>query len=235
MAADSPSSYSTGGLSWKVRERVKAMARSQSFLTPPTSSSRPAVQNFRMDTQALPELLEALRDWGTLWSPVERAEGVYSLEAIEEYIGEKIPVIWAEQDWFLPRELVGNGPFVMESWRVNDRIRLRPLVILEQTRPNPFRDATTISCVLTAPGEVDIRVYDVAGMLVRTLSRGHRPAGRYDITWDGSSTARMAKSFNSAAPVQAASSASASPLEYQPMRVLMSVLFTPAALTRIKT
>jgi ATP-dependent RNA helicase RhlB len=25
---------------------------------------------------------------------------VYSLEAIEEYIGEKIPVVWAEKDWF---------------------------------------------------------------------------------------------------------------------------------------
>ena len=27
---------------------------------------------------------------------------VYSLEAIEEYIGEKIPVVWPEEDWFLP-------------------------------------------------------------------------------------------------------------------------------------
>jgi ATP-dependent RNA helicase RhlB len=26
---------------------------------------------------------------------------VYSLEAIEEYIGEKIPVVWPEEDWFL--------------------------------------------------------------------------------------------------------------------------------------
>jgi ATP-dependent RNA helicase RhlB len=28
-------------------------------------------------------------------------EYVYSLEAIEEYLGEKIPVIWPEEDWFL--------------------------------------------------------------------------------------------------------------------------------------
>jgi ATP-dependent RNA helicase RhlB len=27
---------------------------------------------------------------------------VYSLEAIEEYIGEKIPVVWPEDSWFLP-------------------------------------------------------------------------------------------------------------------------------------
>jgi oligopeptide transport system substrate-binding protein len=27
--------------------------------------------------------------------------------------------------WFLPENIVSNGPFVLESWRVNDRIRLR--------------------------------------------------------------------------------------------------------------
>jgi oligopeptide transport system substrate-binding protein len=31
----------------------------------------------------------------------------------------------SERDWFLPGKLVGTGPFVLESWRVNDRIRLR--------------------------------------------------------------------------------------------------------------
>ena len=29
-------------------------------------------------------------------------EYVYSLEAIEEYIGEKIPVVWPDEDWLLP-------------------------------------------------------------------------------------------------------------------------------------
>ena len=29
-------------------------------------------------------------------------EYVYSLEAIEEYLGESIPVVWPEEDWFLP-------------------------------------------------------------------------------------------------------------------------------------
>lgn len=29
-----------------------------------------------------------------------------------------------DQDWFLPGTLVGNGPFVVESWRVNGKMRL---------------------------------------------------------------------------------------------------------------
>ncbi len=28
-------------------------------------------------------------------------------------------------DWIKPRKLVGNGPYLLESWRINDRIRLR--------------------------------------------------------------------------------------------------------------
>ena len=34
-------------------------------------------------------------------------EYVYSLEAIEEYLGERIPVVWPEEDWFLPDESRG--------------------------------------------------------------------------------------------------------------------------------
>src|SRR5690606_8793361 len=30
-----------------------------------------------------------------------------------------------DKDWFLPGKLVSNGPFELESWRVNERIRLR--------------------------------------------------------------------------------------------------------------
>jgi oligopeptide transport system substrate-binding protein len=29
------------------------------------------------------------------------------------------------QSWFLPEHIVSNGPFLLESWRVNDRMRLR--------------------------------------------------------------------------------------------------------------
>ena len=29
-----------------------------------------------------------------------------------------------EQDWFLPDKIVGNGPYRLDTWRVNDRIRL---------------------------------------------------------------------------------------------------------------
>lgn len=51
--------------------------------------------------------------------------------------------------------------------------------------PNPFNPSTRIHFALSEPGDVKIRVYDVAGRLVRTLDAGHRPAGESSIPWNG--------------------------------------------------
>jgi sulfhydrogenase subunit beta (sulfur reductase) len=42
------------------------------------------MQNFRMDAPLIPRFLEALKEWGTLWAPVERSPGIYSLEEIDD-------------------------------------------------------------------------------------------------------------------------------------------------------
>jgi flagellar hook assembly protein FlgD len=56
-------------------------------------------------------------------------------------------------------------------------------------RPNPFNPRTAISYQLTAYSHVNLRVYDTAGRLVRTLVDGWREAGRHEITFDGSGMA----------------------------------------------
>jgi hypothetical protein len=56
---------------------------------------------------------------------------------------------------------------------------------LGQNYPNPFNPSTTISFGLSGPGLVSLRIYDVAGRLVRVLVDEERPAGRYDETWNG--------------------------------------------------
>ncbi len=42
------------------------------------------MQTLRMDSNHLPELVEALKTWGKVWAPVERGEGAYSLEEIDD-------------------------------------------------------------------------------------------------------------------------------------------------------
>jgi sulfhydrogenase subunit beta (sulfur reductase) len=42
------------------------------------------MQSFRMDTDRVPELVEALGAWGELWAPVERSDGVFVLAPIHD-------------------------------------------------------------------------------------------------------------------------------------------------------
>ncbi|MBN1886044.1 MAG: T9SS type A sorting domain-containing protein [Candidatus Krumholzibacteriota bacterium] len=56
---------------------------------------------------------------------------------------------------------------------------------LDQNYPNPFNPSTTIRFGLDAPAVVTLRVYDVAGRLVRTIVDERRPAAAYAETWDG--------------------------------------------------
>jgi hypothetical protein len=68
--------------------------------------------------------------------------------------------------------------------QVSDAYRLQAYMPV----PNPFRDAMRMAYVVgTSGARVNIRVYDVAGRMVRTLEDGFQPAGRHLTTWDGRS------------------------------------------------
>jgi hypothetical protein len=52
--------------------------------------------------------------------------------------------------------------------------------------PNPFHHGMRMAYVVSRPDEpVSIRVYDLAGRLVRTLARDVQAPGRHLVTWDG--------------------------------------------------
>ena len=61
---------------------------------------------------------------------------------------------------------------------------------LLQNAPNPFRSTTSIAFALPEESRVSLRIYDVAGRVVRTLESDLLPAGRYQATWDGRDDAR---------------------------------------------
>lgn len=58
-------------------------------------------------------------------------------------------------------------------------------VTLGQNHPNPFNPTTTIPFSLPAAATVQLRIYDTAGHLVRTLIDGTQQAGVQNVTWDG--------------------------------------------------
>jgi hypothetical protein len=56
---------------------------------------------------------------------------------------------------------------------------------LSQNFPNPFNPTTTIKFDMKEKGPVTLKVYNVAGQLVRTLVDDVRDAAAYSIAWDG--------------------------------------------------
>lgn len=64
---------------------------------------------------------------------------------------------------------------------------------LEPNVPNPFNPTTRILFTLRKAGTVTLKVYDLSGKLVRTLSdRREYAAGQHSITWDGRNEASSA-------------------------------------------
>jgi hypothetical protein len=56
---------------------------------------------------------------------------------------------------------------------------------LGHARPNPFNPSTTIEFSLAVESRVDLRVFDCAGRVVRTLADTEFEAGPHTTTWDG--------------------------------------------------
>ena len=57
---------------------------------------------------------------------------------------------------------------------------------LSQNYPNPFNPTTTISYTVGQRAQVSLRIYNVAGQLIRTLADEARTPGEvHTATWDG--------------------------------------------------
>jgi flagellar hook capping protein FlgD/putative pyrroloquinoline-quinone binding quinoprotein len=82
---------------------------------------------------------------------------------------------------FLYSIALGNGfPVTTET-----ADRTRGPVFAVDVSPNPSRDATTFQFELRSTETVQVRVYDVAGRLVRDLGAARRTPGIQSIRWDG--------------------------------------------------
>lgn len=77
-------------------------------------------------------------------------------------------------------QIVANEPVVEHPNQV-----LPGAVVLHENFPNPFNPLTSIKFDLPQAGRASLRVVDLSGRLVRTLSEGDLPAGTHTIHWDG--------------------------------------------------
>jgi hypothetical protein len=57
--------------------------------------------------------------------------------------------------------------------------------MLAQSIPNPARGGVSISFALRKGGATSLKIYNIAGQVVKTLANENRQAGNYTVTWDG--------------------------------------------------
>ncbi|HSW56258.1 MAG TPA: C25 family cysteine peptidase [Ignavibacteriaceae bacterium] len=57
--------------------------------------------------------------------------------------------------------------------------------VLEQNYPNPFNPETRINYSIPEQAYVKLCIYDINGILVKTLYEGNQTAGKYQTVWDG--------------------------------------------------
>jgi len=60
-----------------------------------------------------------------------------------------------------------------------------PVVDQVRVSPNPMVKRSTLDFEVATPGQVEVRVFDIAGRAVRTLLDAERPSGPNTVVWDG--------------------------------------------------
>ena len=83
--------------------------------------------------------------------------------------------------------VVGSAEFVERE--LDRRTDTPRTTALQQNYPNPFNPSTIIRYELARAGNVELKVYDVSGALVKTLESTYRVPGRYEVGWDGDNEA----------------------------------------------
>lgn len=69
---------------------------------------------------------------------------------------------------------------------VEEEIELLPKsFVLDQNYPNPFNPSTTIRFQLPEHSDVTVKVYDMIGREIATLVNDTKPAGSYEVHWNG--------------------------------------------------
>jgi hypothetical protein len=75
------------------------------------------------------------------------------------------------------------------NYPVSADSKSRHIYVLEQNYPNPFNPVTSITYSIAKDSDVELKIFDVTGALVKTLVVGSHKKNKYKIFWDGRNNA----------------------------------------------
>jgi len=90
-----------------------------------------------------------------------------------------------DEDTGTQDEPSGKGTDEFTELTLTDRLDTPTVTEMSSIYPNPFNPTTTVGFNLKGAENVNLRVYDAAGVLVRTLKDEHYSPGYHEVFWDG--------------------------------------------------
>ncbi len=122
-------------------------------------------------------------DYGKLWQPLGRGLPMVSVYDIVVHPFERILVAGTHARSMYKLDLSTYTGVAAPREHLPERLTL------SQNYPNPFNPSTAITFTLPERAEVELKIYNVNGQLVRTLVNEARAAGQHTTQWDGKNSA----------------------------------------------
>jgi hypothetical protein len=129
------------------------------------------------------------------YNSVQYYAGIYTDQL--NSAGFPLRTVWVGHSLMQIRNTVNGWPdryeFLHETYCLFEQLadvhyieaEIPRITSLANNFPNPFNPSTRIRFSLSRKSHVRLRIYDVAGRLVRVLVDETRPAGKYDTVWNG--------------------------------------------------
>ncbi|HCN36134.1 MAG TPA: hypothetical protein DIS94_00275 [Bacteroidetes bacterium] len=122
------------------------------------------------------------------WSKIGFVEGSGNSNEIKNYSYSDLNLISGKYNYRL-KQIDYNGNFKYYNLESEVIVGVPDKYLLSQNYPNPFNPITKINFELSNAGFVKLEVYDLTGRLVKTLINENKPAGYYEVEFNGNNFA----------------------------------------------
>ena len=121
--------------------------------------------------------------------PVEHDIVLLDMSTREIHPVKETPSITFIQNWdklpFYPFKIISGTPEYVSSMTQEILSELPEKFSLYQNYPNPFNPTTTIRFDIPEPSHISLKVYNLMGQEVRTLTNEWLPTGSHHLIWNG--------------------------------------------------
>lgn len=154
----------------------------------PTNATKNLTMNIYNNAGSIVKTVSGTGNLTTTYTPT--AKGFYKIKVKNTYTSNPAQNVFVKVTYTSPK-VAATSSYPAKWGAVEEENNgIAPLKFeLSQNYPNPFNPATTIRFAVAEDVPVSIKVYDVMGREVTTITEGNRTAGVYEVEFNAGSLA----------------------------------------------